>query len=411
MRTIIHDTPGLIDLRVIKTMGVNVKESGNAIGYFGTGLKYAIATLLRNGQMIEIWRGSDCHKMELRPTTIRGREFHIVHLDDEPIGITSELGKNWQNWQAFRELHSNTLDESGQTYELTPDMPDPRSVPPEDRTLIVVQGSQYGGAYDERDSVFLSSRPIDGRPGMIEAHALDQVGVHCPRVYYRGVRAGELGMMLPTVVRWNVLETVELTEDRTLKHLFAITGLVSRFLCQHASDEGLIRRCLTAPEGTMEYQYVKPCGDLSDTCVRVLAGILKNNPAATRVEWQLAYYQKMKSMPPRTGYTMSEIQKTMLRDAIEFCRKLDFYVDDFPIEVVTEMDQRILGLAQVTGDQKRVFLTDRAFDKGTKHLAQTLIEEYAHLKYGLDDETRKFQDWLLERITNIGELHVLRRPL
>jgi hypothetical protein len=38
-------TPGLIDLEAVFTFGVHAKETENPIGYFGTGLKYAIVTL------------------------------------------------------------------------------------------------------------------------------------------------------------------------------------------------------------------------------------------------------------------------------------------------------------------------------------------------------------------------------
>ena len=55
---IIFENKGLIDVHAISIMGVSVKEEGS-IGYFGTGLKYAIATLLREGQKITIWRGKE----------------------------------------------------------------------------------------------------------------------------------------------------------------------------------------------------------------------------------------------------------------------------------------------------------------------------------------------------------------
>ena len=55
--TIYFTNPGEIDIRAVTTMGVNVKEGSSSIGYFGTGLKYAIATLLREGQEIIIHSG------------------------------------------------------------------------------------------------------------------------------------------------------------------------------------------------------------------------------------------------------------------------------------------------------------------------------------------------------------------
>ena len=47
---IVFENPGEIDIRSISTFGVSVKEGDNPIGFFGTGLKYAIVVLLRTGQ-------------------------------------------------------------------------------------------------------------------------------------------------------------------------------------------------------------------------------------------------------------------------------------------------------------------------------------------------------------------------
>jgi len=46
---IILKNKGEIEIETITTMGVNVKECDSPIGFFGTGLKFAIATFLREG--------------------------------------------------------------------------------------------------------------------------------------------------------------------------------------------------------------------------------------------------------------------------------------------------------------------------------------------------------------------------
>lgn len=56
---VIFRNKGIIDPRSITTFGVSSKDSESAIGYFGTGLKYAIAILLREGCKIDIYTGGD----------------------------------------------------------------------------------------------------------------------------------------------------------------------------------------------------------------------------------------------------------------------------------------------------------------------------------------------------------------
>ena len=43
--------------RAIRTLGVSVKVGDSPIGYFGTGLKFALATILRKGGEIVLKRG------------------------------------------------------------------------------------------------------------------------------------------------------------------------------------------------------------------------------------------------------------------------------------------------------------------------------------------------------------------
>lgn len=69
--TIYFSNRGLIDLDVIRTMGVNVKENDNPIGHFGTGLKFAIATLLRTGHKVDLYRGDEKISFGCVPKVIR----------------------------------------------------------------------------------------------------------------------------------------------------------------------------------------------------------------------------------------------------------------------------------------------------------------------------------------------------
>ena len=54
---VIFENPGEIDPLAIRTFGVSVKEGDNPIGFFGTGLKYALAILLRTGHQVSMQAG------------------------------------------------------------------------------------------------------------------------------------------------------------------------------------------------------------------------------------------------------------------------------------------------------------------------------------------------------------------
>ena len=59
-----------IDIKAIELMGVSIKEDG-AIGYFGTGLKLAIATILLNECQISVMIDGEKFDFTSNPETIR----------------------------------------------------------------------------------------------------------------------------------------------------------------------------------------------------------------------------------------------------------------------------------------------------------------------------------------------------
>jgi hypothetical protein len=106
---------GVLEIELVKLLGVSVKETDDPIGFFGTGLKYALATALRLGGTVTIITGGLRYEVSGKDITLRDKQFTQVMLNDEPLGFTTELGKQWEAWMVVRELYSNALDESGVT--------------------------------------------------------------------------------------------------------------------------------------------------------------------------------------------------------------------------------------------------------------------------------------------------------
>src|SRR5690606_21178629 len=117
-------------------LGINVKDGDNPIGHFGTGLKIAIASILRMGGAITIYRGMDRYEFDTIGVVVRGKGFDLVGLsingaEQTELGFTTELGKNWEPWMVMRELESNCRDEAGESVL-------GHSVPMQDMTTIHV---------------------------------------------------------------------------------------------------------------------------------------------------------------------------------------------------------------------------------------------------------------------------------
>ncbi|KKK92391.1 hypothetical protein LCGC14_2703420, partial [marine sediment metagenome] len=239
--TVVFQNKGLIDVRGITTFGVCVKpETSNPIGYFGTGLKYAIAVLLREGLSVTLLYGTRKYKFQARKQKIRGEDFHIVQMDGKDLPYTTELGKNWELWMAYRELAANAFDEPEASIRRKKS-----PIPHAGYTSFVVEGDAIDAVHEGRDQIFLGSTPRYAFD-TVELHDGPNVGKY---IYYRGIRVHELPK--GAMYNYHILSNVELTEDRTLPSIYKAYRAIAEAIvaCDNA---GLIRQLLEANQNYFE---------------------------------------------------------------------------------------------------------------------------------------------------------------
>jgi len=177
---LVFDTPGLIDETALTVNGVNVKLGDDAIGQFGTGLKIAVAAILRLGGRIYVLRGNRLLEFGTKSKDVRGKTFQVVTLNGRVLGFTDQLGAHWEPWMAYRELASNTRDESGMVYQsLEPPVGKSR------RTRIVVECPAVEQVYALRGTVMIEGAPMVTCPGV------EVRGSPSRYVFYRGIRVME----------------------------------------------------------------------------------------------------------------------------------------------------------------------------------------------------------------------------
>lgn len=387
--TISFCTPGAIDLQAAFTFGISAKENENPIGYFGTGLKYAIATLLRTGHKISLITGGDRHEFTRESYEHRGKSFELVCLDGKSLNFTTELGKNWEIWMAFRELHSNTLDEKGTTTDKPPHLCNNHH----DATIIEVEGPGIETAFAERTKVFCS--------GVIVAEN-DKVKIRHGQsafLYYRGVRA--MTLQKPSMFTYDIQTKQTLTEDRTFAYSWSAEADLKMAIAS-IDDPDFLRTILSsAPKESFEFGINFEGAEPSHAFLEVAEESFRSeflNPSARRL---------MKKH--RTGHEEPEIeldviQKKQLERAINFLTRIGFEVTRYPVKVC-----ELHGpLAQAKNGT--IYLTPQLFRMGTKYLALGVFEEFLHLSEGCLDETRKMQTILFETVLSMGE-KILGEPL
>ena len=216
---IIFQNQGLIPVEAFTTFGVNAKpNTDNPIGYFGTGLKYALAVTIRLGGSFRLFRGNEEYEFYAKDIDFRGKDFTTIRMKKRrgvlskwqysQLPFTTELGKNWKPWMAIRELESNTRDEGGHSC-IFHEHDDPQP----DTTMILIECPELEEAYENIGDIFLITDD-----NMEEEHLIhtDSVVVYdrpSKFIFYRGLRVTDLEK--ESRYTYNILSGFQLTEDRT----------------------------------------------------------------------------------------------------------------------------------------------------------------------------------------------------
>ncbi len=394
---ILFQNEGVLELDCIRTMGINVKLDDTAIGHFGTGLKYAISVLLRTNHKVFMILGGEQYDFSLSSREVRGKGFDFIMMNDEQLAFTTEYGKEWEVWMAFRELACNARDEKGSFSRIEhEDHFLDHCSDESNSTFIFVEGEEIEEAYETRDQIFFDSENADN-----SSRRLECINKPSDFIYYRGVRIAEVA----TSMTYNILEKITLTEDRTAASIYEIRKIISRYFLDSAPQE-LIGEALMADPKSFERKELDYNQHFTDTSEDFLAvaGSLYEKGTQFSASARTHY---MKQMDIEEGYPpmqMNEVHKAQFERAKSFVREIEpeFEIyEESSIELCETLGQGILGKADLK--KGRLYLSKAVFDQGTKQVAATLLEEFYHVHTGHDDYTRELQTLLFDKIMTLAE--------
>ena len=385
MRKITFSNPGEIDPRLVTTLGVNVKQSDNPIGYFGTGLKYAIAVLLREGCPLTVWEGEKPHHFSVKGEEIRGKAFNFIYMDGSRLGFTTELGKNWTLENAYRELHCNSTDEGGEGGKET------EARPSSGTTAIEVEGDAFGIVHDIRYSFILN-------PAMKPLYVNQFVDVYpgkAKTVFYRGMKVYELHC--EGQFTYNIKEKIQLTEDRLLSGSNQLDQWLEIMFNEDTTPKYIIKDGLGQRHG-YENRYLQfYWTSFSENMCQAVKELIKEKPQDVS-EYVLKAYYKVKG--EERGYEeieLTEARKAMLTSALRFSSSIGFPAGEFPIKTAKSLGEGVIA----TIAKGVIWLSPQSFET-EEVLVRSLIEEYVHLRYKVDDMTRSMQNCLFGHIIRLG---------
>lgn len=352
--------------------GLSVKEGDNSIGRFGTGLKYAIAIILRNGGSIRIRRRSAPDLTFSRfPVEFRGAKREGVRLHEgdstRELSFTTDYGQNWEPWMALRELYANALDEGGR-------------VGGDDETVVEVTGSAFEQAWASR-SRWLQSRGDRLAPGVYRTAA--------PGIFYQGFRVGrfeempELGLFFES--------NLSLSEDRQLAAQYQASERLGAALLGAAASETTLQFFSTLSE-QLQTKLVY-WSKVSDFALEWASR--PGAPLALVAERE----KRRQSAGAFTPCALSATQTVQFHKALALVQKIE------PAASETDFNftENIRGARAVYMPRsEKIWIAQIAFSRSVLDLAATLYEEFCHKKYNLDDG-RPMQEHLLTTLFTMIE--------
>lgn len=371
---------GDFDIRAMLTMGVSAKTGSDAIGFFGTGFKYAVAIILRGGGKIKISTISGVYEFTAKTETIRDKEFQIVYCNSKEAGFTTHMGINWKPWMAFRELYCNAKDEGGRT----------DSVMSQDwDTIIEVESADIAECYRGRADYFLEGTPL---------HEDRNADIHeggKPYIYYRGIAVKDA--YPDQMYTYNIKSVVGLTEDRTARYEHEIQWPMQKAI-QNMDNAAMLRQVLRNGSHAEAKLQFDSCWGVSDTFIDVCQELMRTDAGVCEpARVMVGKIRDRKGDWPE--FQLNSVQSKMLDRAISTLGRIDVNVRMYPIKTVIGLGDGVMGRAL----DGVIYLSELPFQMGTKQLASTLLEEWVHNKTGAADFDRVMQTWLFDKILSLSE--------
>lgn len=386
---IIFHNKGELDIRAVTTFGLSVKETDSPIGYFGTGLKYAVAVLLREGCEIEIFAGQSKYTFGASTDQFRGQDFEKITMEGPtgsmPLPFTLSLGKNWELWQAYRELYCNAKDEGGGVCDKHN-----QTTPIDGVTQVIVRGDVFAKVHASRNHFINDDTPIFSRNGVDV--------IPTPGVFLKNIRIADTIYRQP-LYGYRFSSDITLTEDRTMKH----AGDAERKVIEAigaCDDYELVHSILTAQDGTFEEQITwSAAKPESDVFKSVLIDLYRDHPNKISGEAKALAKTLMGARESVEDITLSPTQQTALDRATSFLAHRGVHIGDYRMRIVRTLGEGVWGQAK----SGTIFLSSECFDYGVKCIVATIYEEYLHLSKGYRDFDRGMQNHLFHTIVSLWE--------
>jgi hypothetical protein len=389
---------GTLDRRAFTMLGLSAKSSDNAIGFFGTGFKYALSVLLRHGADISVITPETKYVFYTDKGSFRDKEFDFIYAHDMTtdrefeLPFTTHLGANWKLWQAYRELYTNALDEGGGV--MTTDAP-VQEFENMGSVMVIVELNELVAIAAEHDKYFIKADAVasDKIIRCVEKrHNDDNV------IYYRSMYTGTKTEK-PTYFTYDYVHKVQLTEDRTLADPWYISSHIYDLWIRGMTYDALVEHLPKIAhssyyESQLQPSYREPSADFIKACAFLVEHHL------TMPLWARDTYIKTRPLDEQYDrYKPTKFERLQLDHAIKVLNHHNIMVTHNVLHLCVSLPDDVLGL---TRDGK-IYIAKLAFERGPVAILGTIYEEWLHYSEELEDHTRKMQNVLVDKCASLME--------
>src|SRR6476620_3159773 len=434
---ILIQNDGEIETNSFELIGASTKRGqAGKIGFFGSGLKYSIAYMMRKGIEFRIFSGDNELEFSTSPEKLKDQTFERICINGNPTSYTVTMGPTWkEDWFVLREIYCNALDESNcvvvkDASVVAPAKGKTRIYIEKITGLDMVMSCWDRYFADERTPLFeypdIYTSSLGWNDGSQPNGNKQTVKVYSKTagvLYRRGINVHEYSRRLYDYD----FPHVDINEDRTAKSSGSLDYTFLDMMGHFVSEDWVKSVLNSGKEEPKSQEYNALMWSKSDMfisdkwirfsnentlVVREISGKYEQEILASRKE---VYYlpasfarQVKKAHPSTCIMGMGSIVDEMYLTEVERTPKQDFLIKEvlkalsemqyevlYDIHIATFESESVLGHADTK--DKKIYLAKELFDMGRREIAMTLIEENEHIRSNKGDETRAFQTHLISQ--------------
>lgn len=408
---------GNIDVHAFILIGASTKRDDESkIGFYGSGNKHSVASLLKQGIDFKVFSGEDEITFTTRKQMFRDQEFEVILVNGQETSLTITLGGgDWLNTFApIREIYSNALDEdTDATLNKVTEM-----IPEAGYTKFFIEmTTDVEHFYNNLHLYFCNNNPkvlFSNIYGSIFTNT-DSGNI---RVFRKGILT-HLDEKEKAVFHYNFQE-LDINESRVVKYVWQINDRISKIF-KACTDENLVSSLILQLHGSnsgyLEHKanwedYNKFSDAWYNVCIKKRFAPIEFLDMFDPAELENTYKLPMKLLKAlksqfediyvlginsKSDVAFVEVKPSQILidkviDATSRLYNSDYKhrLEDPLISYVKFSDANTLGLA----DNNIIYLSTKLDVNSVDEIAKIIIEENEHNITGYGDETRVFQNHL-----------------